>query len=181
MIGSISRGDAAEVAALHRRRRCRRPAARCSATTHCHAGARGDRREAFRESAAAVGAAAGDRDVAEILQRIASGTAASASRSRSCTPFVGFEPEVRRRLAAAAERDEQVVGDVALGEADLRGARAIDVELVATAGSTTWWTRRSTMPGICASCARAASREPRGSPRCRGRRSARRSAPAGRN
>ena len=39
------------------------------------------------------------------------------------------EPERRRRLAAARQRDQQVVRDVALREAGLRGARPVDVEV----------------------------------------------------
>ena len=41
----------------------------------------------------------------------------------------GVEPEIRLDLAAAGERDEQAVGDVALGQPDLVGKRAVDVDI----------------------------------------------------
>ena len=39
------------------------------------------------------------------------------------------EPEIRLHLAAAGERDQQAVGDVALGQPDLAGKRAVDVDV----------------------------------------------------
>ncbi len=44
-------------------------------------------------------------------------------------PVLGVDPVVRRDLTARAERDEQAVGDVALGQADLIGPGPVDVDL----------------------------------------------------
>ena len=69
-----------------------------------------------------------------------------------------IQPEARRGLAAAAQRDQQVVGDVALREAGLRRARAVDVDC-SVGWFATWWTRRSTMPGTRADLRQQLGRE----------------------
>ena len=46
---------------------------------------------------------------------------------------VGIEPIGRRDLAAAGEIDHQAVGHVALGDADILGARAVDIDVEAGA------------------------------------------------
>ena len=50
-------------------------------------------------------------------------------RDRVADAGRGVQPERRRRLAAAAQRDQQVVRDVALREPGLRRARPVDVQV----------------------------------------------------
>ena len=50
-------------------------------------------------------------------------------RDRVADAGRGVQPERRRRLAAAAERDQQVAGHLALREAGLRRQRAVDVQV----------------------------------------------------
>ena len=44
-------------------------------------------------------------------------------------PILRIEPEIRVHLLAAGQSDQQAVGDVTLGEADLAGKRAIDLDI----------------------------------------------------
>ena len=93
------------------------------------------------ESAGVARAGAGDRDVVQILQRVQP-VLRRLGRDGVADAGLRIQPEGRRRLAAAAERDQQVVGDVALGEpaSCALGAIDVDVQLRLSKGC---WMRRS--------------------------------------
>ena len=76
------------------------------------------------------------------------------------------QEESRRGLKAAAERDQQAAGDIALREAGLRGLGAVDgdVELRADRSSAECGGRRGPAPAAAAS---EAGRRLRGCLRCR--------------
>ena len=65
-----------------------------------------------------VAAGAGDRDIFQILQGI-DAVLRGLGGDRIADSGLGIEPECRRGLKASAQRDQQVGGDVALGEAHL--------------------------------------------------------------
>ena len=70
----------------------------------------------------------------------------SLCRNRIADAVFGIEPVCRRRLKAAAERDEKILCDVVRREAEFLGLCALDSHMQ-YGSSNGCWIRRSTAPG----------------------------------
>src|ERR1700686_3420204 len=80
------------------------------------------------ENAGASAARAGHRNILQALQRIDS-VLWSLRRYGIAHAGLRVQPKFRRRLKTAAQRNQQVRGNVALGEADLLGFGPVDINM----------------------------------------------------
>ena len=171
-------------------RRCRARAARCSgspipgwsADRRCAmspsrmTGAAGQRPPDRRRSS---GVGVLDRRVQQIVDRI-DPVDRRLHRHRVVHVVLRIEEEVRRHQHRGRQRGQHVVGDVALRDAQLRGAQPVDVDLQRRDSSAPARDARRRRPGSSSSAAAAAAPGHR-SGRSSRPGSARRSAPADRN